>query len=128
MIQRISSLPETMVGFRAMGEVTKEDFDQIVLPAVREIVEKTGQLNYMLVIDTSLQNFTAGAWIKDAILGIKNLTKWHRAAIVSDAKTIKKFIAFFSILIPGEFKGFDHESLQEAIGWTSTTEVFSANK
>lgn len=128
MIQRISSLPDTMVGFRAVGEVTKDDFDQIVIPAVKEIVEKTGQLNYMLVIDTSLQNFTAGAWIKDAILGIKNLTKWHRAAIVSDSEAIKKFTDFFSILIPGEFKGFDHESLQEAIDWTSSTETVAVSK
>lgn len=123
MIQRISSLPENMVGFRAVGEVTKDDFDHIVFPAVNEIVEKTGQLNYLLVIDTSLENFTAGAWIKDAILGIKNLTKWHRAAIVSDSTAIKKFTDFFSVLIPGEFKGFDHENLQEAIDWTSSVET-----
>lgn len=128
MIQRISSLPDTMVGFRAVGEITKEDFEQIVVPAVNEIVEKTGQLNYLLVIDTTLENFTAGAWIKDALLGIKNLTKWHRAAIVSDTKAIKKFTNFFSLLIPGEFKGFDHESLQEAIEWTSSEEVVSSRK
>lgn len=121
MIQKINSLPENMVGFRAVGEVTKEDFDQIVLPAVKESVEKTGQLNYMLVIDTSLENFTAGAWIKDAILGIKNLTKWHKAAIVSESVAVKRFTDFFSLLIPGEFKGFNHEHLQEAIDWTSET-------
>jgi len=128
MIQRINSLPENMVGFRAVGEITADDFDQIVLPAVKETVEKTGQLNYMLVIDTSLENFTAGAWIKDAILGIKNLTKWHRAAIVSDSAAIKKFTDFFSVLIPGEFKGFPHESLQDAIDWTSSTETVSVNR
>ncbi len=128
MIQKISSLPENIVGFRAVGEVTKDDFDQIVFPAVDEIVEKTGQLNYLLVIDTSLENFTAGAWIKDAILGIKNLTKWHRAAIVSDSEAIKKFTDFFSVLIPGEFKGFDHENLQHAIDWTSSVETLAANR
>jgi len=128
MIQKINSLPENMVGFRAVGEITADDFDQIVLPAVKDIVEKTGQLNYMLVIDTSLENFTAGAWIKDAILGIKNLTKWHRAAIVSDSVAIKKFTDFFSVLIPGEFRGFDHESLQDAIDWTSSTETITVNR
>ena len=117
-----------MVGFRAVGEVTKDDFDQIVLPGVNEIVEKTGQLNYLLVIDTSLENFTAGAWIKDAILGIQNLTKWHRTAIVSDSVAIKKFTDFFSVLIPGEFKGFAHESLQDAIDWTSSTESTSVKQ
>ncbi|HSZ72263.1 MAG TPA: STAS/SEC14 domain-containing protein [Cytophagaceae bacterium] len=128
MIQRISSLPDTMVGFRAVGEITREDYDEVVIPAVYEIVEKTGQLNYLLVIDTSLQNFTAGAWIKDAILGIKNLTKWHRAAIVTESAVIRKFTDFFSALIPGEFKGFSHEHLQEAIDWISSKESVSANR
>lgn len=122
MMHKINSLPENMVGFRAVGEITKDDFDQVVIPAVNEIVEKTGQLNFLLVLDTTLENFTAGAWIKDAMLGIKNLTKWHRAAIVSDSEAIKKFTDFFSVLMPGEFKGFDHESMQQAIDWTSSEE------
>ena len=118
MIQRISSLPENMVGFRAVGEITADDFDQIVLPAVKETVEKTGQLNYMLVIDTSLENFTAGAWIKDAILGIKNLTKWHRAAIVSDSAAIKKFTSVEQIADMVSFMISDSAS-------TITGEAFS---
>ncbi|MBC7486510.1 MAG: STAS/SEC14 domain-containing protein [Cytophagaceae bacterium] len=57
MMQKISSQPENMFGFRAAGEVTKEDFDQIVIPAINEFVERTGQLNYLLVIDICPQNF-----------------------------------------------------------------------
>lgn len=45
----------------------------------------------MLVLDTSIKDFTAGAWFKDAIMGIKHLTKWNRAAIVSDIGAIRTF-------------------------------------
>ena len=118
MIQQITDLPENMVGFRASGEVTKDDFD-IVIKKVTDIVEKTGKLNYLLYLDTSPTNFTIGAWMKDGLLGIQNLTKWNRAAIVSDSDIVKKFTDVFSDIMPGEFKGFEMDDLLNAIDWTS---------
>ncbi|WP_318642274.1 SpoIIAA family protein [Flavobacterium ardleyense] len=118
MIQQITDLPENMVGFRASGEVIKDDFD-IVLQKVEEIVEKTGKLNYLLYLETSPANFTIGAWVKDGLLGVQNLTKWNRAAIVSDSEIVKKFTDVFSDIMPGEFRGFEMDDLQHAIDWTS---------
>lgn len=108
-----------MVAFRATGEVTKEDFDQIVLPAVAELVQRTDKLNYLLVLDTPLKNFTLSAWIKDALLGLNNLTKWNRCAIVSDSDGINSFTNLFGKVMPGEFKGYKPEQLKEAINWVS---------
>lgn len=108
-----------MVAFRATGEVTKEDFDQIVLPAVAELVQRTDKLNYLLVLDTPLKNFTLSAWIKDALLGLNNLTKWNRCAIVSDSDGINSFTNLFGMAMPGEFKGYKPEQLDEAINWVS---------
>lgn len=118
MIQQITDLPPNMVGFRASGEVTKDDFD-IVQSKVAEIIEKTGKLNCLLYLDTSPTNFTIAAWIKDALFGIQNITKWNRAAIVSDSQIVKKFTNVFSDIMPGEFKGFEKDDLQHAIDWTS---------
>ena len=119
MIQFIEHLPANMVGFKATGEVTETDFSETVMPKVKELVDKTGTLNYMLVLDTPVKNFTAGAWFKDAIMGIKHLTKWSRAAIVTDVEGIRNFTGIFSVLMPGEFKGFEHKDLQAAIDWAS---------
>lgn len=119
MITPLSNIPDNMVAFTASGEVTKADFENVVIPAVNKIVEKTGELNYLLVIDTALKNFTAGAWWEDALLGIKKLTKWRRAAIVSDSSGISVFTKVFSMVMPGEFKGFKPEELDEAINWVA---------
>ena len=118
MITQINDLPTNMVGFRASGEVTKEDFEP-VLKQVEELVERTDKLNYLLVLDTSPKDFTAGAWLQDGLLGIKNLTKWNRAAIVSDSEEVIQFTDVFSKLMPGEFRGFHKSELQTAIDWTS---------
>ena len=119
MITQIENLPLNIVGFKAVGEITEKDFTETVMPKVKALIDKTDQLNYLLVLDTSLKNFTIGAWMKDAMMGIKHLTKWNRAAIVSDVEAIRNFTNFFSYLMPGEFKGFEHSELQQAIDWVS---------
>jgi len=119
MITQIEKLPLNMVGFRASGKITELDFSETVMPKVKELIKKTDKLNYMLVLDTSIKNFTAGAWFKDSIMGVKHLTKWNRAAIVSDIGAIRTFTEIFSILMPGEFKGFEHKDEQKAIDWVS---------
>ena len=119
MIQQLDDMPGNMIGFRAQGEVIKEDFTDTVIPLVEQQIEKTGKLNYLLLLDTSIKDFSAGAWWQDAMMGIKNITKWNRAAIVSDSEGIRRFTDFFSILMPGEFKGFHKEDLDKAVLWTS---------
>jgi hypothetical protein len=119
MITHIQDLPLTMVGFKATGEVNETDFTAVVMPKVKEVIERTGKLNYMLVLDTSIKNFSMGAWFKDAVMGIKHLTKWNRAAIITDVEGIKTFTEIFSVLMPGEFKCFEHSHMQEAIDWCS---------
>lgn len=119
MIEQIKNLPENMVGFRALAMVTKEDFENIIVPEVEKIVAKTGKLNYMLVLDTNVKDFTAGAWMQDALLGLKNLTRWNRAAIVTDDVAIHQFTNVFSALMPGEFKGFKKIDMDLAVAWVS---------
>lgn len=118
MITQIPDLPQNMVGFRAEGEVTKDDFD-IVQTQVAELVEKIGQLNYLLLLDTSPKDFTMGAWLQDALLGIKHITKWNRAAIVTDIEGVITFTDAFSKVMPGEFKGFKKAEYADAVKFVS---------
>ena len=119
MIQHSRNLPSTIVGFNASGEITAKDFTDIVMPKVKALIDKTDKLNYLLVLDTSIKKFSIGAWMKDAMMGIKHLTKWNKAAIVSDVDALRNFTDFFSYVMPGEFKEFEHNDLQQAIDWVS---------
>lgn len=118
MIEQIKDVPANMVAFRSSGEVTKDDFE-VVFEDVKKLVDKTGKLNYLLFLDNSPADFTAGAWLQDALLGLKNITKWNRAAIVTDSDTVVTFTDAFSKLMPGEFKGFYKDEYLTAIDWTA---------
>ncbi|MCE3075779.1 SpoIIAA family protein [Chryseobacterium gwangjuense] len=117
MITIIPEAPENVAAFNASGEVTKEDFENLVFPIVKEKVDHFHELNYLLYLDTDIDNFTVGAWFEDALLGLKNLANWNRAAIVTDEKGIQNFTDIFSVLMPGEFKSFPKENLYNALYW-----------
>ncbi|MEN2398928.1 STAS/SEC14 domain-containing protein [Flavobacterium sp. MC2016-06] len=116
MIHQIDTA-DNLVAFRALAAVTKEDFLTTVVPAVEHLVRETNEINFLLVLDTEIKNFTAGAWLQDALLGLKHLGKWNRAAIISDSDEIISFTNGFSYVVPGEFRGFKKEAFNKALNW-----------
>lgn len=126
MIHQIDTT-DNIVAFRALAEVTKEDFLTTVVPAVEHLVKQTNEINFLLVLDTDIENFTAGAWLQDALLGLKHLGKWHRAAIVTDSEDIISFTNGFSYVVPGEFHGFKKEAFNKALNWVEGNINLPAN-
>lgn len=90
-------------------------------PAVEQLVKQINEINFLFLIDTEIKDFTTGAWMEDAMLGLKNLGKWNRAAIVTDSENAISFTNGFSYIVPGEFRGYKKESSDEAMNWVSNT-------
>lgn len=128
MIHQLNDVPNTMVGFKAVDDVTEEDFDKVVLPAVAELVQRTDKLNYLLIIDAPLKNSKIGACLKDAMVVLNNLNKWNRAAIVSESEEIENITELFSKVVPGEFRGYIHSELDEAIQWVGEQNGFTVKQ
>lgn len=60
MIQIIEG-PENTAVFRAIGEVTAEDYKNVLVPEVTRLVKKINEINFLFLIDTEIKNFTAAA-------------------------------------------------------------------
>lgn len=118
MIQKIES-PQNVVAFKAIGKITANDYTNVVGPAVKELVKQINQINFLFLIDTEIENFTMAAWMEDALIGLKNLGKWNRAAIVTDSEKAISFTDKFSYVVPGEFKGFKKNAFSEAMNWVA---------
>jgi hypothetical protein len=119
MIEIIQGLPAHVAAFNATGKITEDDYFNTINPLCAKIVSEFGTISYLLVINTSLNNYSAGAWIQDALLGFKYLSKWNRLAIVSQKKGIKEFTDVFGNLIPPKTKGFMMEDLDAAKRWVA---------
>ena len=117
MLELINEMPATAVGVKATGKISKSDYQQTLWPALQELYKNKGRVSLMLIVDTPLKNYSAGAWMADARTGLKYFSKWRRVAIVSGSKGIRRFTNVFGKLAPGQYKGFHVEDLENARKW-----------
>ncbi|MEO9021772.1 MAG: STAS/SEC14 domain-containing protein [Ginsengibacter sp.] len=119
MIEIIPGFPPSVAAFRATGKITSNDYKKIINPAVKKVAKESGKINYLLILNTPLSNYSIGAWINDGLLGLRYLPKWNKLAIVSDKKSIKKFTDIFGKLLPSVTKGFLLQDTAIAKKWIS---------
>ena len=119
MLTKLENLPAYVFGVKAEGEVDADDLKNVLLPGLESLTDKFGEIYYILVLETKVENFTAGAWFQDMVAGLKHLTAWKKMAIVTDQKSVEKFTDGFSYVTPGEAKGFSLAEIDEAIAWVS---------
>ena len=117
MLLLMTDAPAHVVGVRALGKVDKDEYERILLPALEKALKQYGELNFIMVLETSVANFSAGAWLDDIKAGLKHYKKWNKIAIVTDQKPIEKITDFVSALIPGEARGFPLSDIELAKSW-----------
>lgn len=119
MVTLIKNLPDRILGLRFSGQIEKNDYENVVIPAFEEQEAKFGKIDCLIVYDSSIKNFTAGALVDDFKTGIKYLKKWNKVAIVSSKQFLEKLAESIFKLIPGECKGFSMEEMEQAKAWVT---------
>lgn len=115
----MTDAPPHVVGVRAVGKVDKDEYESILLPALEKAMKQYGELNFIMVLETSVGNFSAITWLDDIKAGLKHYTKWNKIAIVTDQKPVEKITNFVSALIPGEARGFPVSDVELAKAWVA---------
>ncbi len=115
----MTDVPSNVVGVRAVGKVDKAEYESKLLPEFERVVKQYGKINFIMVLETGVGNFTPGAWMDDVKAGIKHFTKWNKIAIVTDQGVVQKFTDFFSAIVPGEAKGYPISDVELAKAWVS---------
>lgn len=121
MIERIDDLPAGTIGLRASGTLTKDEYTQVLEPAIQEGVD-SGQLRLLFELH-AFDGLAEGAWAEDAKTGLKAFLKdrkaWHRFALVTDVEWVAKATKGFAWMIPGDVKVFDPKDADEAREWVA---------
>jgi hypothetical protein len=123
MIGILPGLAPNVIGFKASGDVTREDYENVVFPEVRRHTQNGEELNFVFYVETPPKNFSIGAWVRNLWLGLKKFTLWHKVAIICDIEKVRNFTDSISRLLPGEYKGFRPDQLDAAVRWAATEEL-----
>ena len=119
MIEVMTDLPERVLGLKASGEVTAEDYRTVLVPAVEAQLTRHEKVRLLYVFGDEFKGYTGGAAWEDAKVGMKHLTSFERVAIVTDVDWIEKTIKAFGFAVPGEVRVFDDDDLEAARQWIS---------
>ena len=122
MIERLKHMPPGTLGFRATDEIEREDYDEVLGPALHAAVEAGGKLRTLYLIE-DLDEIEPGALWADSKLGydvgVKHRDAWVRSAIVTDIEWMARASKMFLWMVPGEARVFPRAELEQAKAWVA---------
>ena len=120
MIKRLEDVPEGAIGFEFGGDVTGEEYRQVLEPPLERAVE-AGEVRLLLQTAADFDGMKLGARIEDAKvnfrLGLAHRKAWKRVAIVTDSDWLRGSFRVWSHFVPVEMKIFAAAEAADARAW-----------
>jgi SpoIIAA-like len=122
LIEALEDMLPGTIGFRATGHVTREDYRDVLEPALRQAAE-AGEIRLVYAVGPDFEEMEAGALWEDtktgATLGIGHHSAWKRTAVVTDIDWMRRAIPMFTWMTPGEVRVFGLDELDDAKTWAA---------
>ena len=126
MIEPVPDLPPGVVGFKASGKITRDEYHAMMEP-VYELLEQGGPVKLLFVVENDFSGLDSGALWEDmkaaGSVGLKHRSAWRKMALLTDKDWIRHGAAGFGWLAPGELRVFDHDQMNEAKDWLAEPET-----
>jgi hypothetical protein len=121
MVERIDDMPAGTIGLRASGKLSRDDYREVLEPALREGIE-SGELRLVFVL-TDFDGLETGALREDVRTGLSawfgHHSAWKRFALVTDVEWVAKAMHMFAWMTPGDVMICDLDRLDEAKAWVA---------
>jgi stage II sporulation SpoAA-like protein len=122
MVERMNDMPEGTLGFRVDGDVEREDYTDILRPALEEAMRSGASLRTLYLLE-DLDDIEGGALWEDMKLGfdlgVRHHSQWERSAIVTDIEWMARATKLFAWMIPGEARVYPLAELDDAKRWVA---------
>jgi hypothetical protein len=122
MITTIEGLPEGTIGFTASGTITRDDYRERLIPAIRAALER-GHVNLVFETAPDFRGIDSGGLWEDAkaagSFGLKHLGSWGRIAVVTDRDWMRHAVSGFGWMSPGEYRVFEPAEREAAVHWAT---------
>ena len=117
MIEILEGFPDTVVAFAGRGRLTKKDYDEILIPKVKQALVRGGKVRLYYDLGQQFAGIDSAAAWEDFRLGIEHFSRWERVAVVTDVNWIRLAMNVFRFLMPGQMRVFETRQADEAKAW-----------
>ena len=112
-------MPAGVLGLEAVDDVEKEDYQNVIVPAINEAIAQHGKVRVVYVLGPEFDDYEGGAVWEDLKLGVRHPASFERIAIVTNARWAGPAIKIFSVLWPGQARVFQLSELESAKRWAA---------
>jgi hypothetical protein len=119
MIELLQGMPDGVVGVEAVGEVSADDYEHVLIPAFEAARAQHEQVRVLFLAGDRFEGFAAGALWDDTRYGFSHLKGWGRVALVTDSDWMQKLTHAFSWLSPSGMQAFPVAEFEAAKTWVS---------
>lgn len=122
MIEPLADTPPSVLGFRVAGEIQREDYDNVLTPALQRALDSGAGLRTLYLIESLDKLDPSALWADAKVgfdLGIRHHDRWVRSGIVTDLDWLARATRLFAWMIPGEVRVFPVSELESAKAWVA---------
>jgi hypothetical protein len=120
MLEKLSQSSESIVGYKVIGKVTAEDYQQLD-PEVQALVNQYGKVGLLLDLQ-ELAGEEAKAWLPDLKFGRQFHDKIAKMAIIGDKRWEEWLTAFADLFYAKQAKFFKPDETEKAWAWLGVAE------
>ncbi len=113
----IAGLPRDVIGVRAIGMITAQDYQDTLIPLVEQKLQEHDKLKCLAVLDEHFVGYSGHAAWEDVKLGLRHPLSFTRCALVTDISWVTKAGRLLAPLMPFAFKAFPLAELEQAKSW-----------
>jgi hypothetical protein len=111
-------MPARVLGLEAVADVEKDDYKNVIVPAVNAAIAEHGKVRRVYVLGSEFDDYEGEAAWAELKLGLRHPASFERMAIVTDARWAGPAIKLFGVLWPGQAPRVSplRPQLREALG------------
>ncbi len=119
MIRLLDGMPPGVLGLEAIDDVEREDYQNVVVPAINAAIAEHGKVRLVYVLGPQFDEYEGEAVWEDLKLGARQPVSFERIAVVTDARWAGPALKIFSLLWPGQARAFPLAEVEAAKRWAS---------
>jgi hypothetical protein len=125
-IEPIENLASNVIGFKASGKVSRDEYRAMMKP-IYSLLEQGAPVNLLFVVEDDFSGLDLAALWEDmkaaGSVGLKHRSAWKKMALLTNKDWIRHGAAGFGWLAPGELRVFDLDQMSDATDWLAKPEA-----
>ncbi len=117
MIERLKDLPSGIDGAKAIGTITKEDYERVFVPLLEEARREGRRVRFLYQFGPEFEGFTPSAAWADANIGLHSMRLFDGCAVVTDVAWIRESTRLAGFFMPCPVRMFGNKEFDEAVAW-----------